>query len=190
MNKAYRAVLAAAKAVLVPEGIDPNTDAETFVEFERRFGATGMIAADYTTPSVKIGDLGPKETTAAFAAEKLRYAKGFVEACKTMGEELGKKLKADATKPDQATQTDAPVSPAAVTKPVMTLDLRGVMCPINYVKTKLKLEMMEPGEVLEVWLDAGEPIKNVPQSLRNDGQNVISEVPAESYYKVTVEKVV
>src|SRR5256712_12462649 len=83
VNKPYRAVLAAAKAVLVPEGIDPNTDAETFVEFERRFGATGLIAADYTTPSAKIGDLGPKETTATFAAEKLRYAKGFVEACKT-----------------------------------------------------------------------------------------------------------
>src|SRR6059036_1283248 len=190
VNKAYRAVLAAAKAVLVPEGIDPNTDAETFVEFERRFGATGMIAAEYTTPSAKIGDLGPKETTASFAAEKLRYAKGFVEACKTMSEELGKKLKADATKPDQATQTPAPVSPAAGTNPVTTLDLRGVMCPINYVKTKLKLEMMEPGEVLEVWLDAGEPIKNVPQSLRNDGQNVIAEVPLESFYKVTVEKVV
>src|SRR5256712_270725 len=190
VNKAYRAVLAAAKAVLVPEGIDPNTDAETFVEFERRFGATGMIAAEYPTPSAKIGDLGPKETTASFAAEKLRYAKGFVEACKTMSEELGQKLKANETKPDQATQTSAPVSPVAVTKPVATLDLRGVMCPINYVKTKLKLEMMEPGEVLEVWLDAGEPIKNVPQSLRNDGQNVVSEVPAESYYKVTVEKVV
>src|SRR5438128_1948375 len=180
----------AAKAVLVPEGIDPNTDAETFVEFERRFGATGLIGADYTTPSAKIGDLGPKETTATFAAEKLRYAKGFLEACKTMSEELGKKLKADATKPDQATQTSAPVGPAAGTNPVTTLDLRGVMCPINYVKTKLKLEMMESGEILEVWLDAGEPIKNVPQSLRNDGQNVISEVPVESYYKVTVEKVV
>ena len=107
-----------------------------------------------------------------------------------MSEELGKKLKADATKPDQAAQPAAPVSPVAVTKPATTLDLRGVMCPINYVKTKLRLEMMEPGEVLEVWLDAGEPIKNVPQSLRNDGQNVISEVPVESYYKVTVEKVV
>jgi sulfite reductase (ferredoxin) len=190
VNKAYRAVLAAAKAVLVPEGVDPNTDADTLIEFERRFGATGRITAEYTTPSAKIGDLGPKETTAAFAAEKLRYAKGFVEACKTMSEELGQKLKTDATEPDQTTQTAAPVSPAAVTKPVTTLDLRGVMCPINYVKTKLKLEMMEQGEVLEVWLDAGEPIKNVPQSLRNDGQNVLSEVPVESYYKVTVEKVV
>ena len=40
-------------------------------------------------------------------------------------------------------------------------DLRGVACPLNYVKTKLKLEMMDAGERLEVWLDAGEPIKNV-----------------------------
>src|SRR5207244_12333409 len=98
--------------------------------------------------------------------------------------------KGDTTKPDQAAQSAASVRPAAGTTPATTLDLRGVMCPINYVKTKLKLEMMEPGEVLEVWLDAGEPIKNVPQSLRNDGQNVIAEVPVESYYKVTVEKVV
>src|SRR5437867_8718261 len=64
VNKAYRAVLAAAKAVLVPEGIDPSTDAETFVEFERRFGAPGRIAADYTTPSATIRDLGPNAPTA------------------------------------------------------------------------------------------------------------------------------
>ncbi len=72
---------------------------------------------------------------------------------------------------------------------VTTLDLRGVMCPINYVKTKLKLEMMDEGEILEVWLDAGEPIKNVPQSLRNDGQKVLAELPADNFFKVTVEKV-
>ena len=74
-------------------------------------------------------------------------------------------------------------------KSVTTLDLRGVMCPINYVKTKLKLEMMDEGEILEVWLDAGEPIKNVPQSLRNDGQKVLAESPTDNFFKVTVEKV-
>jgi sulfite reductase (ferredoxin) len=194
LNKAYRAVLAAAKAVLVPEGIDPNTDADTFVEFERLFGATGRIAKAYAAPSANIGDLGPHNTTAAFAAEKLAFAKGFVEACKTLTESISQDLKLKDLDEKQATGECAMPSPSAPdrepsSKSVTTLDLRGVMCPINYVKTKLKLEMMDEGEILEVWLDAGDPIKNVPQSLRNDGQKVLSEVPADNFFKVTVEKI-
>jgi sulfite reductase (ferredoxin) len=191
VNKAYRAVLAAAKAVLVTEGIDPNTDADTFVEFERRFGATRKAPSAYARPTAGIGDLGPKETTAAFAAEKITYAKGFVEACRTLSEEMSQDLKLKEAAAGPAPAETAPLAPAAVAagKPVSTLDLRGVMCPINYVKTKLKLELMEPGELLEVWLDAGDPIRNVPMSLRNDGQKVLSEVPSDTFFKVTVEKV-
>jgi TusA-related sulfurtransferase len=48
----------------------------------------------------------------------------------------------------------------------VSLNLRGTPCPINFVRTKLKLEQMKPGEVLEVWLDPGEPIEQVPDSLR------------------------
>lgn len=47
-----------------------------------------------------------------------------------------------------------------------SLNLRGTPCPINFVRTKLKLEQMNPGQVLEVWLDPGEPIEQVPDSLR------------------------
>ena len=191
VNKAYRAVLAAAKAALVTEGSDPNTDAETFVEFERRFGDTGKVPADYTKPTAHIGDLGPKDTTLAFAREKMAYAKGFVEACKSLTEGMEKelKMKEAAQKHGQGPEpAQAAPEPDAGEKAVPTLDLRGVMCPINYVKTKLKLEMMETGELLEVWLDAGEPIKNVPQSLRNDGHKVLAETPAETFFKVTVEK--
>ena len=52
------------------------------------------------------------------------------------------------------------------------LDLRGTPCPINFVRTKLKLEKMEPGRVLEVWLDPGEPIEQVPDSLRMEGYHI------------------
>ncbi len=193
LNKAYRAVLAAAKAVLVLEGVDPNTDTETLSEFERRFGEKGRIATVYAKPTSGIGDLGPKDTTAAFAREKMSYAKGFIEACKELTEVMGKTLM---TKDSQETAKSVgpaplptPAPDAAQAKPGTTLDLRGVMCPINYVKTKLKLEMMDDGDILEVWLDAGEPIRNVPQSLRNDGQKVLAEVAAENFFKVTVEKV-
>ena len=50
-----------------------------------------------------------------------------------------------------------------------SLNLRGTPCPINFVRTKLKLESMAPGQILEVWLDAGEPIEQVPDSLRMEG---------------------
>lgn len=53
--------------------------------------------------------------------------------------------------------------------PASELDLRGVICPYNFVKTKLKLETMKQGQVLSVLLDEGDPIRNVPRSVENEG---------------------
>lgn len=53
--------------------------------------------------------------------------------------------------------------------PDQQLDLRGTPCPINFVRTKLRLEKMPPGSLLEVWLDPGEPIEQVPDSLKMEG---------------------
>ena len=52
------------------------------------------------------------------------------------------------------------------------LDLTGVACPLNWVKTKLALERLAPGDELTVRLDAGEPIDSVPRSAREDGHEV------------------
>ena len=57
----------------------------------------------------------------------------------------------------------------------MTLDLRGVPCPLNWVKTRLALEQLEPGAQLVVELDAGEPIESVPASARDEGHDVTVE---------------
>lgn len=53
--------------------------------------------------------------------------------------------------------------------PDAQLDLRGTPCPINFVRTKLRLERMSAGQLLEVWLDPGDPIEQVPDSLRMEG---------------------
>ena len=58
-----------------------------------------------------------------------------------------------------------------------TLDLKGVACPMNYVKAKLALEMMEVGSQLEVLIDSGEPFRNVPNSLQNDGHKIVQLEP-------------
>jgi tRNA 2-thiouridine synthesizing protein A len=53
-----------------------------------------------------------------------------------------------------------------------TLDLTGVVCPLNWVKAKLALEELEPGDELILLLDSGEPIVSVPRSAREDGHEV------------------
>ena len=53
-----------------------------------------------------------------------------------------------------------------------TLDLTGVVCPLNWVKAKLKLEQLEPGDELTLLLDPGEPIESVPRSAAEDGHDV------------------
>jgi sulfite reductase (ferredoxin) len=91
VNKAYRAVLAAAKALLVTEGVDPSTDAETLLEFERRFAHRGLLPTMYANLGDQVADLGPKEPSPAFAQEKVTFARGFVEACKAVTERISRR---------------------------------------------------------------------------------------------------
>ncbi len=52
------------------------------------------------------------------------------------------------------------------------LDLSGVPCPMNWVRTKLALEEIAPGDSLVVVLDDGEPLASVPRSAAEDGHAV------------------
>ena len=66
------------------------------------------------------------------------------------------------------------------------MDLRGTPCPINFVRTKLRLEQMQPGSLLEVWLDPGEPIEQVPDSLTMEGYQVEAIEDRSGFFAVKV----
>jgi TusA-related sulfurtransferase len=55
-----------------------------------------------------------------------------------------------------------------------TLDITREVCPMTYVRTKLKLESLEDGAVLEVLLKGAEPLRNVPRSAREEGHEVLA----------------
>ncbi len=55
-----------------------------------------------------------------------------------------------------------------------TLDITREVCPMTYVRTKLKLESLQAGAVLEIFLKGDEPLKNVPRSAREEGHEVLS----------------
>ncbi|NKB81607.1 MAG: sulfurtransferase TusA family protein [Nitrospirales bacterium] len=73
-------------------------------------------------------------------------------------------------------------------RPQAELDLKGVICPYNFVKTKLKLESMQAGEILAVILDDGDPIHNVPNSIENEGHTILSREKCGEGYRVFIQK--
>jgi len=69
-----------------------------------------------------------------------------------------------------------------------SLNLRGVPCPANSAKTIVKLEMMDADEVLEVFLDDGEPIENVPESVEEEGFSIIEKAQVdEKTWKLLIQ---
>ena len=74
-------------------------------------------------------------------------------------------------------------------KPDAFLDLRGVVCPINFVKTKLKLEEMGKGQILEIVIDPGEPMANVPRSIKEEGHRIIKVEKVDNHFRLLIEKI-
>lgn len=69
-----------------------------------------------------------------------------------------------------------------------TLDITDVVCPVTFAKTLLRLEDMQVGEILEVFLNDGEPLRNVPKSIANEGHRVILVEKAGIKYRMLVER--
>lgn len=69
------------------------------------------------------------------------------------------------------------------------LDLRGEVCPFNFVKTKLQLEELQSGDHLTVIFDYAPAISNVAKSVNNEGHTVLSiESEGNSIWKVHIRK--
>jgi len=73
-------------------------------------------------------------------------------------------------------------------QPDAQMDLRGTPCPINFVRTKLRLEQLTPGAILEVWLDPGEPIEQVPDSLAMEGYLIEQVEDRTDYFALKVRR--
>lgn len=68
------------------------------------------------------------------------------------------------------------------------LDLQGEVCPFTFVKTKLALEGIGPGEIIVVVLDKGMPLENVPRSLKDEGHQIIQVERLGEAFKLWVRK--
>jgi TusA-related sulfurtransferase len=72
--------------------------------------------------------------------------------------------------------------------PDLTLDITGEVCPMTFVRTKLRLERMQPGEIIAVRLRGDEPLRNVPRAARDEGHAILSIEPDGDAHVVTIRR--
>ena len=71
-----------------------------------------------------------------------------------------------------------------------TVDITDVVCPVTFVKAKVALEELEDGEVLAVKMNDGEPVQNVPRSIKEEGHQILKlEENEDGTYTLIVRKV-
>ena len=70
------------------------------------------------------------------------------------------------------------------------VDITDVNCPVTFVKTKVALEELDEGQVLQVHLNNGEPVQNVPRSLKEEGHEILKlEDNGDGTFELYVRKV-
>ena len=70
------------------------------------------------------------------------------------------------------------------------VDITDVVCPVTFVKTKVALEEMDDGQVLSVQMNDGEPVQNVPRSVKEEGHQILKLIDNEDgTYDLLVRKV-
>ena len=70
------------------------------------------------------------------------------------------------------------------------VDITDVNCPVTFVKTKVALEELDDGQILQVHLNDGEPVQNVPRSIKEEGHEVLKlQDNGDGTYELYIKKV-
>ena len=194
------------RMLLVTRGLDPRTDEDVYNGFEKEFIAAGIIPQKFKVLTDKarnneslieqkplIDELADLLTDLYQNMDDSLQFK--LPAEKTPVEQVAEEKAAEEKTPaEQVSEEKAPAEKASAAEETETIvpdvkkDFRGVMCPMNFVKTKIALTPMQSGQILEILLDDGAPIENVPGSVKNEGHTILSTEKVENYWKVLIKK--
>lgn len=194
------------RMLLVTRGLDPRTDEDVYNGFEKEFIAAGIIPQKFKVLTDKARNneslIAEKPLIDELADllndlyqnmdDSLQFK---LPAEKTPVEQVAEEKNAEEKAPaEQVSEEKAPAEKASAAEETETIvpdvkkDFRGVMCPMNFVKTKIALTPMQSGQILEILLDDGAPIENVPGSVKNEGHTILSTEKVENYWTVLIKK--
>jgi len=177
----YDLVLVSSRMLLITRGVEAATDADVLRSFKTMFINDKLIDSRFAdlidnTITGKDGNLVALQNEVidlALAVEKLYEGMDNSLQFKTSG---------------PVAVTTATETPEKKINIDYVKDLRGVACPMNFVKTKMELAKMSSGQILEIMLDDGAPIDNVPKSVTAEGHTVIDQKKSNDHWIVRIRK--
>jgi sulfite reductase (ferredoxin) len=180
----YKAIVAAARALLFTFGIEPKKDREIFAAFSEHLIKPGWVIPQTQQLLDDAIDwrMGDKDSIDDLVPQAEDLTKRIEELFLSLDANLKFKV-------EPVTQTQNSTAPGGETETKNRLiDLRGVACPLNFVKAKLELEKIAVGEILEVLLDDGESVRNVPASFTGQDQEVMEVKNLGEHFCVKVRR--
>ncbi|MDR0866238.1 MAG: sulfurtransferase TusA family protein [Candidatus Symbiothrix sp.] len=184
-NLLYETIYSASRMLLITRGAEPKTVEDTFTLFIQNFIEFGFVEEKFRP----VVELAQEDKQAGFISRKteiLALADAVIELYRNMDDSLQFKN----VQPQPIEKKEEPViaenQSGATNKKFK--DLRGVLCPMNFVLTKIELSTLQSGDELEILLDDGQPINNVPGSVRGEGHTILKQKQIDDYWQVVIKK--
>ncbi len=179
-GNAYKALIAAARALLVTFGQEPGKDREIFASFSKHLIESGWVEPNVQALLDAAVDwrMGDRDSLIDLTGEVRKLTRRVDDLFKSLDASL--KFTVDPIGGGGEPEPEQPKTNLA--------DLRGVACPMNFVKAKLALEQVDVGDVLEVLLDEGEPVQNAPASFADQGQEILDIADKGGYFSVKIRR--
>lgn len=162
----FKSVVSASRALLILKALDSDKPREIFERFTNLFITTGYVKKDIAElfnilVDYKLGNINDLSSN----VEAVKY---LVERVKEMYKTLSPTLEITVEKEHEGEEAVSDEKSEAA-----LVDLRGVKCPINFVKAKVALSQIKSGDEIGFYLDDGEPINNVPKSIEKEGHEIL-----------------
>ena len=151
------------RMLLVTRGIEAISENEVKERFIHSFIDSGLVPEKFRALCKS-----EKDKLNGFASEVLELADHMERLYQNMDDSLQFKIELQSEQTSDNTEN-------AVFK-----DLRGVKCPMNFVKVKMELSKLKNEDLLKVYLDDGEPIENVPGSVKNEGHEIVRQTQLDN----------